>query len=411
MATADGAEQDGLGAKLTAWWRRTWAGSGPDEPEPTGPRSWPPDQGPSPRARRVRHFGGSVWFIALIAIAALLVVVMAAPRMMSPSKPGTLVVASLPFWNLGNGTTTVVANRDSVNEVSPWIYGLGDDGRITHQFPPERTAEVAEQVGKLREAGVPVVASLANITDGRWAYEPVAKVLHDPRLRDRHVREIVALVEREDYAGIDIDYENLRAGDRDAFSAFVTDLGAALRAERKTLSVAVFAKASDEGYDERNVAQDFAVIGRAADQVRLMGYDFHWGTSPPGPVAPIGWVRDVVKYAKSKIPQERIVLGIPLYGYDWVGEHGTNVTWLQAFQLATQHRAETHYDPVSQTPWFRYTDERGREHEVWFENSVSSKAKFEVARGSGIRGVYLWMYGYEDTATWNRLAESLPVGE
>ncbi|MFR9728209.1 glycosyl hydrolase family 18 protein [Saccharopolyspora sp. MS10] len=406
-----GGGRPGLGAKVAAWWRglRPGAGAGRSDPGPVGP--WLLDSEPSPRARRVRNFGGSLWFLALIALAALLVVVMAVPRMMAPSKPDTLVVASLPFWNLGNGVQTVVANRDSVNEVSPWIYGLGPDGRIIHQFPPERAAEVTEQVGSLRDAGVPIVASLANITDGRWAYEPVAQVLHDPRLRHRHVREIVALVEREDYEGIDIDYENLRGADREVFSAFVTELGAALHERGKTLSVAVFAKASDAGYDERNQAQDYVAIGRSADQVRLMGYDYHWGTSGPGPVAPIGWVREVVQYAKSTIPAERIVLGVPLYGYDWVDERGSNVTWLQAFQLATQHRAETHYDPRSQTPWFRYTDERGREHEVWFENSVSSKAKFEVARGAGIRGVYLWMYGYEDTATWNRLAESLPVGE
>ncbi|MBK0866711.1 MAG: peptidoglycan hydrolase [Saccharopolyspora sp.] len=359
----------------------------------------------------MRHLGGSIWFIGLIALAALLVVVMAIPRITAPARPETLVVASLPFWNLQAGTSTVVSNKDSVNEVSPWIYGLGGDGSVTRQYPPDRAAEVAGQVEKLRDAGVPLVPSLANITDGRWSYEPVARVLHDPRLRDRHVREIVELVEREDYEGIDIDYENLRAGDREVFSRFVTDLGNALHAKDKTLSVAVFAKASDAGYDERNVAQDYAAIGRAADQVRLMAYDYHWGTSPPGPIAPIGWVREIVDYAKSQIPPERIVLGVPLYGYDWVGDRGSNLTWLQAFQLATEHRAETHYDPVSQTPWFRYTDEQGQQHEVWFENSVSSKAKFEVARGAGIRGVYLWMYGYEDTATWTRLAESLPVGD
>ena len=394
-----------LFAPLAAWWRGR---AGHEEPQPPDEDA---DHAHSPRARRMRHLGGSIWFIGLIALAALLVVVMAIPRITAPARPETLVVASLPFWNLQAGTSTVVSNKDSVNEVSPWIYGLGGDGSVTRQYPPDRSAEVAGQVEKLRDAGVPLVPSLANITDGRWSYEPVARVLHDPRLRDRHVREIVELVEREDYEGIDIDYENLRAGDREVFSRFVTDLGNALHAKDKTLSVAVFAKSSDAGYDERNVAQDYAAIGRAADQVRLMAYDYHWGISPPGPIAPIGWVREIVDYAKSQIPPERIVLGVPLYGYDWVGDRGSNLTWLQAFQLATEHRAETHYDPVSQTPWFRYTDEQGQQHEVWFENSVSSKAKFEVARGAGIRGVYLWMYGYEDTATWTRLAESLPVGD
>lgn len=375
------------------------------------PESRPGGQDPPQRPRsRWRALGGTIWFVAIIAAALVLVVFMIVPKGAGPSR-GTLVVASLPFWNIGPGTEAVERNDQNVNEVSPWIFGLGEDGRITHQYPPERADEVDEHVERLRDAGVPLVPSLANITDGRWSYEPVARVLHDPRLRDRHVREIVELVQREDYTGIDIDYENLRSGDREVFSRFVTDLGGALHASGKTLSVAVFAKDSDRGYDERNVAQDYAAIGRAADQVRLMGYDYHWSTSPPGPVAPIDWVRRVVDYAKSQMPPHRVVLGVPLYGYDWSGGQATSVTWLQAYRLAQQHRVRPEYDAASQSPWFRYTDEQGRPHEVWFENAVSSKAKFEVARGAGIRGVYLWMYGFEDAATWQRLGESLPVEE
>lgn len=356
-----------------------------------------------------RRLGGSIWFIALIGLAALIVVVMAAPRPTSPAGPGTLVVASLPFWNLDNGTDTVVDNEKSINEVSPWMYGLGGNGEITRQYPPDQTAAVAGQLERLRDSGVPIVPSLANITNGSWAYEPVNRVLHDPKLLRKHIADIVELVRRENYAGIDIDYENLRSTDRAVFTKFATDLGAALHKEGKTLSVALFAKTDDAGYDERNVAQDYAAIGRVVDQVRLMAYDYHWGTSRPGPVAPIGWVRDVLEYAKTQIPAERIVLGVPFYGYDWVDGRGTSVTWLQAFQLATEHRAKTVYDPRTQSPMFGYTDRAGRKHEVWFENAVSSKAKFEAARGSGIRGVYLWMYGYEDTSSWSKLQESLPI--
>ncbi|MCI2417603.1 glycosyl hydrolase family 18 protein [Saccharopolyspora sp. K220] len=357
----------------------------------------------------LRRIGGSIWLLALITISVLVVVWMVTPRPTGPPPPGSLAVASLPFWNLGNGTKVVVQNQDTVNEVSPWIYGLDAEGRLAKQYPPEQTAEVQKQLAQLREADIPIVPSLANITDGYWAYEPVAKVLHDPARMHRHVADIVELVKREDYAGIDIDYENLRAGDRQAFTAFVTELGRAMDAEGKTLSVAVFAKDSDAGYDERNVAQDYAAIGRAVDQVRLMGYDYAWSTSPPGSVAPISWVRDVLRYAKTQIPPDRIVLGVPLYGYDWVDGHGTAVTWLQAFRLATEHRAKVNYDAPTQSPWFRYTDAQGREHEVWFENAPSSKAKFEAARGSGIRGVYLWMFGYEDTDTWRELRGSLQI--
>lgn len=359
--------------------------------------------------RKRRHLLGSVYLLLLIGCALLLVAISLSPFPTSTSARDPLVVGSLPFWNISGGTDTLTTHRQAVNGVSPWMYGLGNDGRITTQFPPEDADKVAHNLDRLREAGLPIMPTLANITEGRWAYQPVARMLHDPELMRRHVADIVALVQREDYIGIDIDYEDLRAGDRDAFTAFIAHLGAELHAVDKKLSVALFAKTTDAGSDERNVAQDYAAIGRAADQVRLMGYDYHWATSKPGPVAPIGWIRDVLDYAKSRIPADKVVLGVPLYGYDWADGHGTSVTWLEAYRLAISHGARVHYDQESQTPWFRYTDGKGREHEVWFENASSSKAKFEAARGAGIRGVYLWMFGYEDVGTWSELRQALPI--
>lgn len=354
-----------------------------------------------------RRLGGSLWLVGLLVLAVVIVGVMAVPhRSSAPANSGPLVAASLPFFNLDSATNSVVNNRQTVTETSPWMFGIGEQGEITHQYPPERQGDVQSNIDRLRKAGVPLVPSLANITDGLWTYQPVAHVLADPDLRHQHVNEIVNLVNRADYAGIDIDYENLRASDRDNFSAFVAELGDRMHQEHKTLSVALFAKDSDAGYDPRNLAQDYAAIGRFADQVRLMGYDYHWATSPPGPTAPIGWIRNVLNYARTKIPPQRIVLGIPTSGYDWSNGHGQAVDWLQAFRLSREHQAQPQYDAESQSPWFRYTDRSGAMHEVWFENAASAKAKFDAAHGAGIRGIYLWMFGYEDTGLWQKLRES-----
>lgn len=360
------------------------------------------------RGRR-RRFGGSLWLVALVVCAAVVVtvVVVLPHRSTRPVVPGgPLVSASVPFFNLDHGTDAVVNNQRTVNEVSPWMYGVGEHGEITHQYPPDRAGDVDRNIQRLRGAGVPIVPSLANITDGRWTYQPVSHVLADTALRHGHVNEIVGMVERQHYAGIDIDYENLRATDRDNFTAFVTELGQRLHEKHKTLSVALFAKDSDAGTDERNRAQDYAAIGRSADQVRLMGYDYHWATSPPGPVAPIGWIRSVLDYARSKIPPARIVLGVTTAGYDWSNGHGRAVSWLEAFRLSRDYHAPAQYDQISQSPWFRYTDPSGAVHEVWFENATSSQAKFDAARGAGIRGVYLWMFGYEDTKVWQELDQT-----
>jgi spore germination protein YaaH len=221
----------------------------------------------------------------------------------------TLVVASMPYWNIRHGTGAVLAHRGAVTEVSPWMYGLDRSGQIGTQYPPGQAATVAADIRRMRAAGLLIVPSIANITGGQWSYPPVARMLHAPGLMARQVAAITALAVRQDYAGIDIDYENLHAADRAAFTAFVTRLGAALHARGKVLSVAVFAKTTDAGTAPFNVAQDYAAIGRAADQVRLMAYDYHWPTSPPGPVAPVSWVRGVLRYARTQIPAGRIVLG------------------------------------------------------------------------------------------------------
>jgi spore germination protein len=325
----------------------------------------------------------------------------------SPSP--SLVVASVPYWNIDYGTTSVLSNRHTFSEVSPWMYGLNRSGQIVPQYGPAQAATVDAQLARLRAARVPLVPTLANVVQGDWVYQPVVtNILHVPRVRAQHVAAIVALVQRQHYAGIDIDYEDLHASDRTAFTAFITQLAGALHAKGKVLSVDLFAKPDNRGYDQRNLAQDYQAIGRVADQVRLMGYDYHWSSSAPGPIAPIGWIRTVLSYAKTQIPASKIILGVPLYGYDWVDGHGTPVSWLQAFQLSRQYGVQLHFDAASQSPWFDYIDPAGRQHVVWFENGPSTQVKFEAAQSAGIGGVFVWMYGLEDTSIWTALRQSLP---
>jgi spore germination protein len=365
---------------------------------------------PGTPARPPRHpVAGAAWLLLVLAAAVIAGLLLGVPRLGAPQPRPRVVVASVPYWNIQHATAAVLANRHAVTEVSPWIYGLDSSGQIATQYGPGRAAAINADIAKLRAAGLRIMPSLADITGGQWSYQPMARMLHSPERMARQIDEILRLVEANHYAGIDIDYEQLRAGDRQDFTTFCEHLASALHAKGKLLSVALFAKTSDAGSSPTNVAQDYGAIGQAADQVRLMGYDYHWASSAPGPIAPVRWLRDVVNYAKTQIPADKIVLGVPLYGYDWSGGHGTGISWLQALRLSREHHAAARYDPRAQAPWFSYTDAAGRKHTVWFENAASSRAKFAIAQGAGINGVYLWMFGYEDTGTWGALRQVLPV--
>ena len=133
-----------------------------------------------------------------------------------------------------------------------------------------------------------------------------------------------------------------------------------------------------------------------------MLYDYHWDSSKPGSLAPIGWVRSVLKFAVTQIPPPKLVLGLGTYGYDWVGDRGTSLMWDEIRALARETRSGVRWDEESASPWFRYVDAGDRVHEVWFENAASIHAKSAVAEEFCIGGVHLWRLGGADPALWQR---------
>jgi spore germination protein len=318
-----------------------------------------------------------------------------------PPVPETVAV-SLPVWNLDGGSRTIAAHASSFTSASPSLYEVGPAGEIVSRPQPEGVS-VEDGLRTLRARDVPIVPIVSNTSDLSWNPRLIRTILHDADLVEQHIESIVTLVRQEDFAGIDIDYEELAADDRDAFSRFIARLADALHAEDKILSVDVFAKSSDQGYDDRNEAQDYAALGRAADQVRLMAYDWHWQSGPAGPIAPAGWVRSALSYAVSEIPAEKVVLGIPTYGYAWagpVGSEGRLVSWLAAYGLSQELDVPVQWDETAQSPWFMYQDDQGVDHTIWFENSQSITAKLELAQTYRIGGVFVWLVGDEDDGIW-----------
>ena len=371
------------------------------------PQDGPGGQGGQPSSGLRRTWARVAW--PVLAIVALGLVALTLVTNLSPNRH-TLVVASMPYWNIGHDTAIVLGHRNDVNEVSPWIYGLSATGAIVPQYPASQSAAVAHDIARLRAAGMRIVPSIANVTGGAFDYQPVGRMLHTPALERQQVSAIVNLVLRNNYAGIDIDYEQLHAGDQQAFTHFVTDLANALHAHHKVLSVAVFPQTSRPAATNPVSAQDYRALGKVADQVRIMGYNYHWAGSAPGATAPVGWVRSVLKYATHQMPARKVVLGIPLFGYTWPDGTGKGqpLSWLQALRLSRQFHATAQYNKASQSPHFSYSA-AGRTHTVWFENAESSKAKFEAVKGAVVAGVYLWMYGYEDPGTWPALHSTLPL--
>ena len=308
------------------------------------------------------------------------------------------VIAYVPYWDQKRGFASVRRNLELIDEVSPFWYSLDRQGGVV-LADDENTRIDRATVRFLQARGIRVLPTVTSLRNGDWAPELVSGMLADPVAVDRHVRMLTALAVREGYDGIDLDYEDLRAADRAPFTAFLRRLADALHAEGKLVTTSVHPKVSDEGYDQRNVAQDYRAIGAVVDQVRVMTYDYSWDTSPPGPVAPAGWVEDVIAWTVTQIPAEKVMLGTVLLGYDWVGGLGSTVDHERAVALARKHGVPIARDG-DRAPWFRYTDRSGREHEVRWEDGPSAAVKLRLVEKYGLGGAFFWSLGREDPAVW-----------
>lgn len=112
-------------------------------------------------------------------------------------------------------------------------------------------------------------------------------------------------------------------------------------------------------------------------------------------VAPLNKVRQVVEYALTRIPAEKINLGIPNYGYDWALPYEQGVSRartignVEAVQIAIANGAAIRFDETAQSPFFTYEAE-GIAHEVWFEDVRSLEKKFALVSEFGLRGIGYW---------------------
>jgi spore germination protein YaaH len=308
-------------------------------------------------------------------------------------------IGYVAYWDQLRATQSIEDAGTALTEISPSWYAPAADGSIVVQLDGN-VDDSSAAVARLRAHGALIVPALANYRNKSWNADVVGAILADPARRSHHVQRIRALVRSRGFDGIDIDYEHLDSADRQPFTAFVTELATGLHADGKLLSVTLHPKTSEPGGQPKNHAQDYAAIGRVADEVRIMVYDYHWDTSAAGALAPIDWVRAVMTWAVTQIPAHKLVMGVATYGYDWVGMQGTSLMFAEIMRRARSQEAIVRYSRAKEAPHFRYVDRLGREHHVWFENARSLAAKKSVMLAAGGGGMHYWRLGGEDPAIW-----------
>lgn len=311
-------------------------------------------------------------------------------------KPIVLAFVPYYFGNLA-AFEDVMQHHVAYNALAADIWTVDPTGLLNGSAPAGAAAQAAAK-------GDAIYAMVANVGSHGVNSQEMTAILTSPSRRNRLQDAIVSVVESEGYDGATLDLESIPAADRTLYSGFVRNLAATLHTLGKQLDVVV---PPDTGSDNEpwNGAYDQAKLGAVADTVIVMAYDYSYAGGPAGPIAPIPWVQETMAYTVSRVPANKVLLGIDTYGYDWSGNQTTAVGLQNVDSFLATHRIQPRWNAVAEAPWFTWTDNQGAAHTVYFENDRSTAAKLDLAQVYGTAGVAIWRAGLEDDAVLRVLSK------
>ena len=308
------------------------------------------------------------------------------------------VMAARPlalYYSMGDtfGLDSLLEHASDMTVLAPQCYWLDQHGDIHGNVPPP-IMEAA------RRAGLPVMPLLYNRDFSR---STATVLLNSRSLQRRVVRNLAVIARRENLLGFQLDLENINPDHERLYSRFVRDAATALHREGRLLSVAVIPRFRGSRPNQWSAAYDYPALARAADFLTLMAYDNSGRNGPPGPIAGYDWVKNALEYARTRIPADKLLLGIALYGREW-SESGRGVpartlAYPETRALLDRLLLRPRWDEKQRSPWFEYRT-RGTVRSVWYEDARSVQEKLKLVERFRLRGFAAWRLGMEDPRIW-----------
>jgi spore germination protein len=290
----------------------------------------------------------------------------------------------LPWWDVKSGMETLSVQSKYFETISPYWFVLNSEGVLSEtDFPQKSTFKDNLMTLNPSIKLVPMVTT-------RLDRENFNQFVQNEEALNRFANSLVTTLVLNKADGVDLDFENLDHTNKDAFSLLVTKIATALHEKNLVLSITLSGRTQKEGNMH---PYDFKIISKNADEVRVMIYDKHGEFSAPGAITPCSWFEEVLTYNMEYIPLEKLVVGLPTYGYSW----GYN----KSFKSMTHNQVEKYFNSQ---PHVKIKDADSFEtiyvtkNEVaWVSDANALEKKVSVARDKGVYKFIFWSISGMDT--------------
>jgi spore germination protein YaaH len=340
------------------------------------------------------------------------------------------IIGFLPFWNIKEEESQRYHLLTQVAFFALEIDGQGNIKKLKEDNTEEPgwTAYKSQSFGaiyrKAKESGTKVILTIQALDS-----DVITSLVNDPEKRKRTIKQTLEIINLKNLDGVNIDFEFSGVPTYKTtqnFTQFVKEFKDALSEKNPnlTLTIDVFADSV-----KKVRLWNIPKLANHVDHIIIMAYDFHRASSQvAGPIAPIRgapkhWEYDLSKMLSdfSKVVSlEKIILGVPYYGYEWQTSSdkpytttypgtGSTATYKRIKSIIENKNPNLNWDEIALSPRLTYT-EQGKTFQIYYENEISLGLKYDLVNESGLAGIAIWALGYdgEHSNLWNLLAEKLP---
>ena len=244
----------------------------------------------------------------------------------------------------------------------------------------------------IKASGVPVVAVISNFSGLDFDGRPLHRILNDKNKRNRLISDIISTVQKNHFAGVNIDFEELQETSDEPMVSFMKELYEHMHAMNLIVTQDVSPFNSDYNLKE---------LSKYNDYIFLMAYDEHNSNSQPGPICSQKYIEAAIEDAEKQADPQKLVLAIAGYGYDWPkGAAATDVSYSEALSIAGESEGKVVFDTATYNLSYTYSDENNVEHIVYFTDAATNFNTMRFATEYGVAGTALWRLGQEDSRLW-----------
>lgn len=341
----------------------------------------------------------------------------------------------LPYWRIDDSKYTQL---DLITEINYFGLFVNGDGEFITVYNGEtnpgkrewESEKIKDLITKSHIFGTKFTLSIICQDNN-----DIKSILDSVPTQQKLISNILNEIQSRKLDGINIDFEYTGAPDdkyKQKFTDFSKRLNVTMKKQNPNNKLEISIMPRSARTPDIN---DFEKLVPFYDNFIGMSYDFNGGSSPTaGPIAPMTGFKENKFYfdvetmyedLEKYIPKEKIVMGVPHYGWDWAvisGETIQSSTLLQdnpdnysavmsyarAKEFKHFKKTQCKFDDYAKEPWCWYIDPKTKiEHQVWFENEKSIGIKYDFANQQDFKGVAIWVLGYDKDypELWNLMKD------